>query len=105
MENHAEFKDVCHDLDTFSQEIVADIRDLPTDYKLTERYTEIDQEVYDLYCWYDEKKRLFDQYTRERKVMDDKVKRLKGDLKLLNNHVQSLKLQAFSRAQHGGSFS
>jgi phosphoenolpyruvate carboxylase len=83
------FIDVCHELDTFSQ----------VDYKLTERYAGLDQEVYDLYCWHDEKKRIFDQYKRERKVMDDKVKRLKGELKLLKNDVQTIKSQESSRAQ------
>ena len=93
------FEDVCHDLDTFSQEIATDLRELPADYKLAERYAGLDQEVYDLYCWHDEKKRIFDQYKRERKVMDDKVKRLKGELKLLKNDVQTIKSQESSRAQ------
>jgi hypothetical protein len=93
------FIDVCHELDTFSQEIATDLRELPVDYKLTERYAGLDQEVYDLYCWHDEKKRIFDQYKRERKVMDDKVKRLKGELKLLKNDVQTIKSQESSRAQ------
>ena len=38
-----EFKDMCQDLTTMSEEIAADLRDLPTDYKLADRYKQIDQ--------------------------------------------------------------
>jgi DNA-binding transcriptional regulator GbsR (MarR family) len=48
-----EFKDMCQDLTTMSEEIAADLRDLPTDYKLAERYAEIDQEVYEMLEWYE----------------------------------------------------
>ena len=43
-----EFKDMCQDLTTMSEEIAADLRNLPTDYTLAERYMEIDQEIYEM---------------------------------------------------------
>ncbi len=105
MEHHAEFKDVCQDLEIRSDEIAVELQELPLNYKLAERYNELDQEVYDLICWYDDKKLYFEQYERERKVMENKVKRLGKDLKFLNNDVQTIKLQEFSRVQHEGLYS
>jgi hypothetical protein len=102
MEHHAEFKDVCQDLEIRSGEIAVELQELPLNYKLAERYNELDQEVYDLICWYDDKKLYFEQYERERKVMENKVERLGKDLKFLNNDVQTIKLQEFSHAQRGG---
>jgi len=93
-----EFKDACQDLTTMSEEIAADLRDLPTDYKLAERCLEIDQEVYDMLEWYE-------QIKRERRMMDARAKKVEAKLKKLNNDVQSLKLREFSHAQHGGSYS
>ena len=49
-----EFKDRCQDLEVCGEELAADLRQLPTDYKLAERYTEIDQEVYDIMEWYND---------------------------------------------------
>ena len=46
-------------------------------------------------------KREAEEYD-ERKVMENKVERLGKDLKFLNNDVQTIKLQEFSRAQRGG---
>ncbi len=100
-----EFKDVCQDLEIRSDEIAVELQELPLNYKLAERYNELDQEVYDLICWYDDKKLYFEQYERERKVMENKVKRLGKDLKFLNNDVQTIKLQEFSHAQRGGLYS
>ena len=47
-----EFKDACLGLDVRSEEIAVDLRDLPTDYKLAERYRQIDQEIYEISEWY-----------------------------------------------------
>jgi hypothetical protein len=93
-----EFKDSCKGLDVRSEEIAVDLRDLPTDYKLAERYMEIDQEIYEMLEWYERVK-------KERIQMEERLKRTDRDLKFLNNDVQRLKLREFSRAQHGGSYS
>jgi len=93
-----EFKDKCQGLEVRLDEIAVDLRDLHTDYKLAERYVEIDQEVYELLEWYE-------RVEKERKKMEERVKRIDTDIKHLNNEVQSLKLQEFSRVQHGGSYS
>jgi hypothetical protein len=87
-----EFKDRCQDLEVCGEELVADLRQLPTDYKLAERYTEIDQEVYDIMEWY---KRI----KHEKKEMEERLRRVERDMKLLNNDVQNFKLREFSRAQ------
>ena len=99
MEVHAEFKDKCQDLESRSEQLVNELRQLSVDYKLAERYTILDQEVYDLQCWYDDKKREFEKYEREREVMEKKVKRLTKEFKMLNNDVQNFKLREFSRVQ------
>ena len=93
-----EFKDACWGLDVRSEEIAVDIRDLPTDYKLAERYMEIDQEIYEMLEWYERVK-------KERLEMEERLKRTDRDLKFLNNDVQRLKLREFSRVRHGGSYS
>jgi hypothetical protein len=93
-----EFKDACHGLDVRSEEIAADLRDLPTDYKLAERYMNIDQEIYEMFRWYEKIK-------GERKKMEQRIKRVDRDLRFLNNDVQRLKLREFSHAQRGGSYS
>jgi hypothetical protein len=54
MENHAEIKDKCDGLETRLDEIAADIRDLPFDYKLIEKYYAIDTDIHKLYEWYEE---------------------------------------------------
>jgi hypothetical protein len=93
-----EFKDACLGLDVRSEEIAVDLRDLPTDYKLAERYMEIDQEIYEMLEWYERVK-------KERLEMEERLKRTDRDLKFLNNDVQRLKLREFSRVRHGGSYS
>ena len=92
-----EFKDSCRDLDTRIEEIAVDLRDLPTDYKLAERYTQIDQEIYEMQEWYEKVK-------KERIRMEERLRRVSGDLQNLDNDVNRLKLREFSRARHGGSF-
>jgi hypothetical protein len=93
-----EFKDACLGLDVRSEEIAVDLRDLPTDYKLAERYMEIDQEIYEMLEWYERVK-------KERLEMEERLKRTDRDLKFLNNDVQRVKLREFSRVRHGGSYS
>ena len=92
-----EFKDSCRDLDTRIEEIAVDLRDLPTDYKLAERYTQIDQEIYEMHEWYERVK-------KERIQMEERLKRVSTNLRDLDNDVNRFKLREFSRVRHGGSF-
>ena len=93
-----EFKDECQDLEVRIEEMAVDLRDLPTDYKLAERYTELDQEVYEMMEWYKKVK-------RERRQMEERLRHTEKELKFLSNDVNRLKLREFSHAQHGGSYS
>lgn len=99
MESHAELKDECDGLENRLDEIAADIRDLPFDYKLVEKYHSIDEDVQKLYEWYDSMKKLIKRYSQEKIVVEQKLYELDKKTKLLNNEVQNLKLQEFSRAQ------
>jgi predicted nuclease with TOPRIM domain len=93
-----EFKDACLGLDVRSEEIAADLRNLPTDYTLAERYMEIDQEIYEMKEWYERVK-------KERIEIEKRFKRVDRDLRHFNNDVQRFKLREFSRVRHGGSYS
>lgn len=88
-----EFKDRCQDLEVRAEELAADLRELPTDYKLAERYTDIDQEIYDMMKWYE-------QVKKERKIMEERLQYIEREMKLLNNDVQNFKLREFSRNHH-----
>jgi len=105
MENHAEIKDKCDGLDSRMDEIAADIRDLPFDYKIVEKYSHIDEEIQQIYEWYEEKKSIISGYLKEKENIENKLKELEMHSKHLNNSVQNLKLQAFSHVRHGGSYS
>jgi len=87
-----EFKDKCKGLEVFSEEIAADLRELPTDYKLAEQYTEIDREIYELL-------KLYKNIRKEIIIMEDKIKYLEFKMKKLNNRVQDFKVQQFSHVQ------
>ena len=100
MENHAEIKDKCDGLETRLDEIATDIRDLPFDYKLVEKYKSIDEDIQKLYEWYDGMKKMLKKYLEEKDIVENKLKELDTKTKFLNNMVQSLKLQEFSRDQH-----
>ena len=93
-----EFKDKCQDLEVRLEEIAVDLQELPTDYRFAERYVEVDQEVYEMVKWYEKIK-------NEKKKMEERLRRVEHEMKLLNNDLQSLKLREFSHAQHGGSYS
>ena len=105
MENHAEIKDKCDGLETRLDEIAADIRNLPFDYKLVDVYSNIDGEMYDIYEWYDSAKDTIQRYLKEKEAIEKRIRELDIKTKTLNNEVQNLKLQEFSRARHGGSYS
>ena len=100
MESHAELKDKCDGLETRLDEIAADIRDLPFNYKLVEKYHNIDEDVQKLYEWYDGMKTLFKRYSQEKHIVENKLEELNTKTKFLNNEVQTLKLRDFSRDRH-----
>lgn len=96
-EHHAEIRDKYQELNAKIDEIAADLCTITIEYKLAEQYTEIDQEVYELYLWYDEKKKMFEQYMRERLEQEQKIEKINKKIKTLNNDVQNARLQEFSR--------
>lgn len=93
-----EFKDKYLGIEVRLEEILNDIQNLPTDYKLAEQYAEIDQEVLEIKRWYEHVK-------CEREIMENRIERINKDVKDLYNHVQDLRLREFSRVLHGGSYS
>lgn len=105
MEHHAELKDKCDGVETRLDEIASDIREIPFNYKLVDEYTHIDEELSQIYEWYEERKKWFVSYQLEKKLVEDKLNELNKQCKLLNNNVQNIKSQAFSRDRHGGSYS
>ena len=105
MDSHAEIKDKCDGLENRLDEIAADIRDLPFHYKLVDKYTTIDEELHEIYEWYDTMKNMFHRYTSEKQAIEKRIMELNVESRSLNNEVQNLKLQAFSRVRHGGSYS
>ena len=105
MENHVEIKDKCLNLETELDELAISIRTLPFDYKLVEKYSHIDEEMHEIYDWYDSMKGMISRYIQEKTVIEKKLEKLQYNTKLLNNQVQNIKSQASFRAQHGGSFS
>uniref|UniRef100_A0AB38ZMK7 Uncharacterized protein n=1 Tax=Mantoniella tinhauana virus 1 TaxID=3111543 RepID=A0AB38ZMK7_9VIRU len=90
-----EFKDKCQELEVQCDEITADIRAINMDYRLAERYTNIDQEIYEMMEWYENVK-------NEKQEMMKRLERVSANVKKLNNDVQSVKLREFSRDRHGG---
>jgi|SRR5210317_21693 len=104
-EQHAEIKDTCQGLQTCIDEMAEDLRTLPTDYKIAERYMDIDDELNEVYEWYEERRKMFIRYEREREHVNKKLERLDTEIRRLNNDVQNLKLLEFSRAQHEASYS
>ena len=104
-ELHAEIKDKCDGLETRLDEIAADIRDLPFDYRLVDRYTTIDEEMNEIQEWYEKSKEVIQRYLNEREAVENRLQQLDIHSKTLNNEVQNLKLQAFSRGRRRGSYS
>jgi chromosome segregation ATPase len=105
MDKHAEIKDKCDGLETRLDEIAFDIRDLQFDYKLVEKYTGIDEQLHEIQKWYEAMKDFIKRYTAEKSVIEKRLEDLDTKSKLLNNEVQNIRLQEFSRARHGGSYS
>jgi chromosome segregation ATPase len=93
-----EIKDSYLGMEVQLEEIAIDLQELPTDYKLAERYRQIDQEIYEISEWYEKVK-------KQRKIVEERIENIKWDLRTLNHEVKNLKLQEFSHDQHGGSYS
>ena len=101
MESHAEIKDTCDGLETRLDEIAADIRDLPFNYRIVEAYSDIDHEINHIYEWYESSKDIIQRYLKEKEAIERRLQELDMASKSLNNKVQSLKLQEFSHVRHG----
>jgi chromosome segregation ATPase len=93
-----EIKDSYLGMEVQLEEIAIDLQELPTDYKLAERYRQIDQEIYEISKWYEKVK-------KQRKIVEERIENIKWDLRTLNHEVKNLKLREFSHDQHGGSYS
>lgn len=93
-----EIKDTYRGMEVQLEEIAVDLQDLPTDYKLAERYSQIDQEIYEISEWYE-------KVRKQWKIVEERLKNTKQELRLLNHDVKNLKLREFSRDRHGGSYS
>lgn len=94
MENHAEIKDRCDSLETHMDEIASDIRHISFDYKIIDKYTNIDEEIHKIYEWYDGMKDIIKRYVQERAVIEKRLVDLEKRSKQLNNEVQNIKSQA-----------
>ena len=99
MESNAEIKDRCNGLETRLDEIAADIRDIPFNYRVVHIYSNIDEEIYEIYEWYESMKTLINRYIQEKVAIENRLKDLDLESKSLNNLVQNLKSRAFSRDQ------
>ena len=109
-ELHAEIKDKCGSLDTRLDEIGEDLRNISFNYKLIDQYGSIDQEVAKVYQWYDKNKKIIKKlnkwvtkYQNEKSMIEETLSNLELKTKQLNNTVQNIKLQEFSRGQHEDS--
>tara|TARA_B110000444_G_C18615650_1_gene489771 strand:- start:286 stop:564 length:279 start_codon:yes stop_codon:yes gene_type:complete len=87
-----EFKDKCQGMEVRLEEIAVDLQELPTDYKLAEQYSNIDQEVYEMLLWYEKIK-------TEKQIMEQRLEHVNYVIKNLNNDVKNLRLREFSRSQ------
>jgi hypothetical protein len=87
-----EFKDKCQEMEVRLEEIAVDLQKLPTDYKLAEQYSNIDQEVYEMLLWYEKIK-------TEKQIMEQRLERVNYVIKNLNNDVKNLRLREFSHSQ------
>jgi hypothetical protein len=105
MDEHAELKDAYQGLEARADDIALSLRELPIDYKLADKCAEIEFAVEDIKEWYEKRKKDFEEYELEKKLVLDKIELIDTHLKKLYNDVETLKLQEFSHDQHGGSYS
>ena len=104
MENHVDIKDMCDGIDTRLNEIANDIRDIPFDYKLVDKYSHIDEDLYQIYEWYDRNKIMIDTYIKEKVAIEEKIKEIDRSTRHLNNMIQNTKSQPHT-VRRGGSLS
>jgi septation ring formation regulator EzrA len=106
MEDHAEVKDRCIGLETRLDEIASDIRNLPFNYKLVEKYSNIDENVQEIHDWYEKNKIILENYMEEKSIIDAKLRDLEKSTKFLNHETQNIKMSpSMSIKRHGGSCS
>ena len=107
MEDHAEIKDKCAGLETKLDEIASEIRNLPFNYKLVEKYSIIDENVYEIYDWYEKNKIILDNYMKEKSIIDEKLRELEKSTRFLNHETQNIKMTppTTPTKRHGGSCS
>jgi len=89
-EAHAEIKDICDEIESKLDEIAMDMREKPFNYKLIDQYTRIDQEVYEIYEWYEKNKAMFEKYQNEKNTINERLKELDRQTRFLNNEVQNI---------------
>jgi hypothetical protein len=104
MENHVDIKDLCDGIDTRLNEIAGDIRDIPFDYKLVDKYSHIDEDLYQIYEWYDRNKIMIDTYMKEKLIIEEKIKEVDRSTRHLNHIIQNTKSQPHT-VRRGGSLS
>lgn len=105
MDQHAEIKDKCDDLDSKIQELCVDIREVPTTYRIVHQCHEIDEQLNRIYEWYETTKEVITKYNQERERVLSDLENMENALKTLNNTVQNTKSQAFSRDRREASYS
>lgn len=93
-ETHAEIKDVCDGIQNKLDEIVIDIREASFNYKIIEQYSDIDEEVYEIYDWYEKNKKMLENYEIEKNIVNKKLKELDTRTRFLNNEVQNTKYKS-----------
>jgi len=105
MDEQAELKDAYQGLEARADDIALSLRELPIDYKLADKCADIGFAVEDIKEWYEKRKKDFEEYELEKKLVLDKIELIDTHLKKLYNDVETLKLQVFSHDQHRGSYS
>jgi|TARA_B000000477_G_scaffold124230_2_gene131276 hypothetical protein len=107
-EIHAEIKDACNGIEIKLDEIAVDIREVPFNYKIVDKYTNIDEEVQEIYEWYDRHKQLltdYENYKKEHSLIIQRIYDLEKRVRFLNHDVQNNKNNKVPITRHGGSFS
>jgi chaperonin cofactor prefoldin len=61
--------------------------------------------MYQIYEWYENAKETIQRYMKEKEAIERRLGELDRASKSLNNTVQDLKLQEFSRVQREGLYS
>ena len=105
---HAEIKDACDGIELKLDEIATDIRGMPFNYKIVDKYATIDEEVQEIYEWYDKHKQLlteYENYKNEHSLVVQRIHDLEKRVRFLNHDVQNNKNNKVPITRHGGSFS